>query len=87
MSRHPYTHACDYIRSLAGYGPGGAKLSRSDASQIRQGIAKAIGMDDAKLADALSVYYQQNDEAIVDTAVESLFATNGLLPRSEGKTS
>lgn len=63
MSRHPYTHSCDFIRALAGYGPEGTKLSRSDASQIRQGIAKAIGMEDEKLAEILSLAEQAKTDA------------------------
>lgn len=53
-SRYPYTYACDFIRSLAGYNEKGIKLSRSDASTIRQGIAFAIGMEDKKLAELLA---------------------------------
>lgn len=52
--RYPYTYACDFIRGLAGYGPGGTKLSRGDASQIRQGIAAVIDMDDEELANKLA---------------------------------
>lgn len=63
-SRYPYTHACDYIRGLGPiqYGEG-ILLSRSDASQIRQGIAQAIGMDDHQLACKLADVFleQQND--------------------------
>lgn len=58
MSRHPYTYSCDFIRALAGYNEHGTILSRSDASQIRQGIAKVIGMDDEKLAEILSLAEQ-----------------------------
>lgn len=58
ITRHPYTHACDLIRCLAGNGESGTKLSRLDASKIRQGIAAALGMDDHELACKLSDYYQ-----------------------------
>jgi hypothetical protein len=54
MSRHPYTYSADFIRGLGPIGSGGTVLSRSDASQIRQGIAKAIGWEDEDLAIALS---------------------------------
>lgn len=54
MSRHPYTHAADFIRALGPINQGGVVLSRSDASQICQGIAKAIGMSDEELAIKLS---------------------------------
>ena len=53
-SRFPYTYSCDFIRALSGYNSKGTKLSRSDASQIRQGIAKAIGMNDEELAILLA---------------------------------
>lgn len=53
-SRYPYTYVCDFIRSLAGYSENGTKLSRSDASTIRQGIAFAIGMEDKRLAELLA---------------------------------
>lgn len=52
--RYPYTHSCDFIRSLAGYIKGSTKLSRSDASNIRQGIAFALNMEDKKLAELLA---------------------------------
>lgn len=77
-SRHPYTYAADYIRILAGYGEGGTKLSRSDASRIRQGIATAIGMDDADLAARLSAHYQANESALTAMAAEAVAAAIGL---------
>lgn len=42
--RFPYTYACDHIRSIAGYGREGTKLSRSDASAILSEIARVLGM-------------------------------------------
>lgn len=68
-TRYPYTYAADYVRGLAGYGEQGTKLSRSDASQIRSGIALAIGMDDAELARNLADHYKANQEAITDAQV------------------
>jgi hypothetical protein len=62
MSRHPYTYACDFIRGLGPVGAGGVVLSRADASQIRQGIAAAIGMDDEELAMKLSIAEQSKTE-------------------------
>ena len=53
-SRYPYTYACDYIRSLGPLSREGVVLSRGDASQIRKGIAKALGMDDVVLAQKLA---------------------------------
>lgn len=73
-TRYPYTYACDYVRSLAGYGEHGTKLSRSDASQIRSGIALALGMDDAELARKLADHYKANEDAITDKSVAAFVA-------------
>lgn len=62
--RHPYTNSCDYIRSLAGYGQSGTILSRSEASQIRRGIASAIDIDDEALATLLSDAFTKNETEI-----------------------
>ncbi|WP_157378758.1 hypothetical protein [Burkholderia ubonensis] len=61
MSRYPYTEACDFIRRFSGtynadIGCVLPSLSRCDASQIREAIAKAIGMDDAELAKKIADY-------------------------------
>ena len=64
-SRYPYTYSCDFIRCLAGYSLYGMKISRSDASQIRSGIAEALGMDDVELAQKLSDYYKANENTIL----------------------
>jgi len=71
-SRYPYTYACDYIRSLAGYDSEGTKISRSDASFIYSGIAKAIGMNDAELAMLLADYYKKNEDAIVEKSIRDI---------------
>lgn len=63
MSRHPYTHAADFIRALGPVSAEGVVLSRADASQIRRGIAKAIGMKDEDLAILLSEAEQKKTEA------------------------
>jgi len=63
-TRYPYTYACDYIRGLAGNDENGTKLSRSDASQIRMGIAAALGIDDAELACKLADRFKANDAEI-----------------------
>jgi hypothetical protein len=76
-TRYPYTYAADYVRSLAGYGEGGTKLSRGDASQIRQGIAKALGMDDAELARKLADHYKANEEAITEHSAAEFLAAMG----------
>ncbi len=73
-TRYPYTYAADYVRSLAGYGEHGTKLSRSDASQIRSGIAAALGMDDAELACNLADYYRAHEDAITDKSVAAFVA-------------
>lgn len=70
-SRYPYTYAADFVRGLAGYGEGGTKLSRSDASQVRQGIADALGMDDAELAKKLADHYRSNKDTLVSKSVEA----------------
>lgn len=60
-NRYPYTYSCDYIRGLAGYDEKGTILSRSEASMIRQGIAKALGIDDEELARKLADYYKATE--------------------------
>jgi hypothetical protein len=69
-SRYPYTYACDYIRSLAGYGEQGTKIGRSDASTIMKGIAQVIGIDDEELACKLADYYKENEERIADESAQ-----------------
>jgi len=70
-TRYPYTYAADFVRGLAGYGEGGTKLSRADASQVRQGIAEALGMDDAELARKLADHYKANEDTMVSKQVEA----------------
>lgn len=75
MSRHPYTHAADFIRALGPVNSEGVVLSRSDASQIRQGIAKVIGMSDEELAIKLSKAEQAKTQADHDeTAMRLIHA-------------
>lgn len=71
-SRYPYTYACDYLRGLAGYGEGGTKLSRAEASQVRQGIADALGMADYDLARKLADHYKVNQDALTKKSCEAL---------------
>lgn len=82
MSRHPYTYSADFIRSLAGhnFGTKGTVLSRSAAASIRQGIATAIGMDDAELAKRLSVYFQAHEAEINRQMEISAIATQTIEP-------
>ena len=56
MSRHPYTHSCDFIRSAC---PSNPPISRGDASKIRKAIAEALGMTDEELAVILSNRFQE----------------------------
>ena len=53
-TRYPYTYAADFIRTYGPVSSEGVVLSRSDASQIREAIAKAIGIDDEELAVKLA---------------------------------
>ena len=53
-SRYPYTYAADFIRSYGPVSAEGVVLSRSDASEIREAIAKALGIDDEELAKKLA---------------------------------
>ena len=76
-SRYPYTYAADFVRGLAGYGEGGTRLSRADASQVCQGIAAALGMDDAELAQKLADHYKANEDAITEKSVKSFMVAQG----------
>jgi hypothetical protein len=71
-TRYPYTYACDLIRSVAGYRDGGfgTKLSRLDASLIRELFSKVTGLADEHLAEKLADYYKANEEEITDTSVK-----------------
>lgn len=75
-SRYPYTHSCDFIRRLGPVGSSGVVLSRSNASQIRQGIADAIGVDDHELACKLADrFLQQNglgEVVMIDHSMQPL---------------
>jgi len=75
--RYPYTYAADYIRSIAGYNEQcSTKLSRSDASQIRQKISEILEIDDDLVARKIADYYLKNRDEIdnksVDTVVKML---------------
>ena len=69
-SRYPYTYAADYIRSLAGYNKDGTKLSRGDASHIRQQISIILNMDDNALACKLADYYKMHEDSITEESVK-----------------
>ena len=63
MSRHPWTHAADFIRILGPIDVGGVVLSRADASAILSGIAEAMGIPREELAIKLSEAEQRKTEA------------------------
>jgi hypothetical protein len=63
-SRYPYTYAADFIRTHGPVSSEGVVLSRSDASQIRQAIAEAIGMDDGELAVKLADQQLADEEDV-----------------------
>jgi hypothetical protein len=67
--RYPYTYAADVIRMKAGHTYGGTKISRSDASRIRQLISKVTGLNDFDVADQLASYYLDNQDAITDESI------------------
>lgn len=71
-TRYPYTYAGDLIRHWAGYGDTGTKISRSDASQIRQGVAKVLGMDDEDLAKRLADFYKANQDSLSSEATRQI---------------
>jgi hypothetical protein len=82
-SRYPYTYSCDLIRRAGPIRAGeGVILSRSDASQIMQLIASAIGMDERELACKLAdvqIEHENNPNAVqkdVDRLIQSLGITN-----------
>jgi hypothetical protein len=81
-SRYPYTYSCDYIRMAGPVGPGGVVLSRSDASQIRQSIADALGMDDHDLACKLAdtELLRQSDPKAVEIQTKRLLNALGHYP-------
>ena len=55
MSRHPYTHAADFIRHIIGP----AKCSRATASHLIIEVAKACGIETETLANLLSNEFQK----------------------------
>jgi hypothetical protein len=71
-SRYPYTYACDYLRTFGGYDSSGTKMSRGEASQIRQAISAAIGMDDHELACKLADHYIENQKEIDERTTRDL---------------
>ena len=68
-SRYPYTYACDLIRATGGMDSNGAKMPRSEASQVRQLFATVLGMDDSILASRLADYYLEHQYMILSTVI------------------
>lgn len=54
---YPYTFASDLICELAS--KDGSKLSRADSMNLRAGLAAALDMSDADLAEKLSAFYRK----------------------------
>jgi hypothetical protein len=75
-SRYPDTYSCDFIRMAGPVGSDGVVLSRSDASQIRQRIANALGMDDHELARKLAdaELARENDPEALKQQTDRLLA-------------
>jgi len=76
--RYPYTYSADLIRMVGGYNKNGTKLSRADASAIRQLIVKVMDLNDWDVADELASYYLDNEEEITDAAVKRFVALKKL---------
>jgi len=76
-TRHPYTNSCDLLRMLGPKDGISPAMSRSDASQFRTGLAKALGMTDEALAIKLSDYFKENETALVASATASIAAILG----------
>ena len=76
-TRYPYTYACDFMRAYGGAGSGGVKLSRADASKMREQIANALGMADGDLATKLADFYLANEEAISEHSTAVLMRVLG----------
>lgn len=49
--RYPYTYACDMLREIC------SKLSRYEASKIRQLFANILDINDEELANKLADHY------------------------------
>jgi hypothetical protein len=65
---------------LGPIGSGGVTLSRGDASQIRQGIAKAIGWSDEDLAIRLSLAQQAKTDDDHQAEASRTLRALGILP-------
>lgn len=79
--RYPYTYAADVLRlvgphervELAGAPALRApKLSRSDASELREGLAPVLGVAPHELAEMLANYYLDHEEELVEAQIKGL---------------
>ena len=73
-SRYPYTYAADFVRSIAGYGDSGTKLSRGDASAIRSRLCEILKLDDAAVAIALADHYLANRKEIEEKGTAQMLS-------------
>lgn len=71
-TRYPYTYACDLIRITTGHTQEGTKLSRADASKIRELFAKVTGLADEYLAEKLADFYLAYEKQLTDEAMASI---------------
>lgn len=76
--RYPYTHCADLIRSIAGYSNGSTKISRADASEIRQLFSKVFDMDDELVASELADYYLEHKEELSEKCVNDILKQIGM---------
>ena len=68
--QYPHTYAADLVRM---HGPNegvGLQLSRSDASQLNEMYAKALGISKARLSELLADYYLTHEDELVAKSVE-----------------
>lgn len=70
--QYPHTYITNLIRDIAGVQAYRDPLSRSQASQIRQGIALAISMEDDALARKLADYWLAHEDDIFDLTRQSV---------------
>lgn len=78
MSRYPYTYASDLLRMIPDLGPEGCKLSRSEASSIRQKISEILGLDDEEVAKKLADYYQEHEEELSQASADRFLKVVGI---------
>lgn len=77
-TRYPYTYACDLICMKVGYNAQGIKISRSDASQIRQLFSEVLNLNDDVLVRSLADYYLAHEREIIDKAINNYKQAGGV---------